>query len=162
MDYGVPLPIKFSDKKTLPVKKEFEYDSRRSFTTGNPYTMAFCYPHPLYHKPFIVKGGYRDCDEYLSDLDFPVFVHVVFFYKGTTRRIFKFYNIDERMMLLEERPSFLPGGRKKKKKRKWKLYLRGKVGEISEDLAIFKRVPRRWIRELNLYVKTERRRFHDV
>jgi len=152
----IELPKK---KKDLPVQKEFEYNPVRSFRDGNPYTMAFCYPHPLYHRPFVVKGGFKDCNEYLKTLDYPIFVHLVFYYKGSTRRIFKFYQLDSNLAL-NEQVSFPP---KKKGKRLWELYLRGSgLGVRTKTLATFKRVPRRWIRELNLYVKAERRRFHDV
>ena len=157
MDYDVPLPVVKLPKKDrlLPVKKEFEYNPVRSFREGNPYAMVFCYPHPLYHKPFIVKGGYKDCNLYLGGMDFPVFAHFVFFYKGTTRRLFKFYNVDEGIYLLDKRR-----GRNKT----WELYHRNRSipYENRKLLAEFKRVPRRWIRELNLYVTLERRTFHDV
>ena len=58
-------------RKDLPVKKEFDYNPIRSFRDGNPYDVAFCYTHPLYHRPFIVKGGFQEVRKYLTKLNIP-------------------------------------------------------------------------------------------
>lgn len=147
---GIPfeLPVNIKrEKKKLPVKKEFDYNPIGSYRDVNPYDVAFCYPHPLYHRPFIVKGGHNDINKYLKKLNIPMVVHHTF-YKGTRhRRIIELYGI-EKGLRISKNYNFAGSDPSER-------YKLGKYG--GDVLAEFKRIPRRWIRELNLYVTVKRR-----
>lgn len=150
---GLPFILPKRGKKDLPVREEFEYNPIGSFRDMNPYDVAFCYPHPLYHRPFIVKGGHRKIQEYLKKLNIPMVVHHTLYRKGNHRTIVEFYGVESRIYISR---SYGPwsGGLLRREKR----YELVKIdNEGRRLLAEFKRVPRRWIRELNLYLTTERR-----
>jgi len=154
------LPIEIPKrKKDLPVKQEFEYNPIRSFSLGNAYDVAFCYPHPLYHRPFIVKGGHQDIKKYLKKLNIPMIAHHTLYYKGRHRRIFGLYGIDSNIYIHKRFIDRETGKIIYNKDAKYELYY---LSNKRKVLAKFKRIPRRWIRELNLYVTTERRSFHDI
>lgn len=162
---GLYLPIEIPKKrKDLPVKQEFEYNPIRSFSTGNAYDVAFCYPHPLYHRPFMVKGGHQDIRKYLKKLNIPMIAHHTLYYKGRHRRIFGLYGIDSDIYITRKYvyDNGISADKLKITNKKYELYHLGNTSFERKVLAEFKRVPRRWIRELNLYVTTERRSFHDI
>lgn len=146
-------------KKILPVKKEFTYNPRGSFSRFDPYDVAFCYPHPLYEKPFIVKGGHQLVRDFLKKMNTPMIVHHTFYMKGMTRTIYGFYGLDKGLQI-QKHYTYSDTLRKYRISQKFEL-VKFTYGESipKKVLARFKRVPRRWIRELNLYVP-ERRSFH--
>lgn len=146
---GVPfeLPVNIKrEKKKLPVRKEFDYNPIGSYRDVNPYDVAFCYPHPLYHKPFIVKGGVKDTRKYLRKLNIPMVVHHTFYQRGRHRRLVQLYGVDKRLQISKD---FYHENAKR--------FQLKRFGDKREVLAEFKRIPRRWIRELNLYVTVKRR-----
>ena len=129
------LPIRIPKRrKDLPVKKVFEYNPIRSFSLGNAYDVAFCYPHPLYHRPFMVKGGHQDIRKYLKRLNIPMIAHHTLYYKGNHRRIFGLYGIDKNIYIHRRIT-------KRIAKKKYELYY---LSNERKVLAEFKRVPRRW------------------
>jgi hypothetical protein len=150
-------------EKDLPVKKEFRYNPIRSFRDVNPYDMAFCYPHPLYDKPFIVKGGHQDVREYLKFLNIPIIAHHTLYRKKSHRTVYGLYCIDKNIQIRRDY-RWEEETRKYRKATRYNLLLHKKnmhgFMEKVKVLATLKRIPRRWIRELNLYVTTERRSFH--
>lgn len=151
---GIPLPIRLPKrKKDLPVRKEFEYNPIGSFRDVNPYDVAFCYPHPLYHRPFVVKGGVKDTRKYLRKLNIPMVVHHTFYQRGRHRRLVQLYGVDKKLQISKDF-SYDHENAKYLTARKYQLK---RFGSKREVLAEFKRIPRRWIRELNLYVAVERR-----
>lgn len=153
LPFELPVSLK-REKKKLPVRKEFDYSPIGSFRNVNPYDIAFCYPHPLYHRPFIVKGGNRDVTEYLKKLNIPMVVHHTF-YKGTRhRRIVELYGVDKELRITKSFSYDMEGRYTSSKKFQLMAFRTSYGGRI---LAEFKRIPRRWIRELNLYVTVERR-----
>ena len=155
--FGIPIRLP-KRKKDLPVRKEFEYNPIGSFRDVNPYDVAFCYPHPLYHRPFIVKGGVRDTRKYLRKLNIPMVVHHTFYQRGKHRRLVQLYGVDKRLQISKDFSYDQENENVYLKSRKFQLKRLGKgLGDKREVLAEFKRIPRRWIRELNLYVTVERR-----
>lgn len=146
-------------KKDLPVKKEFDYNPIGSYMQVNPYDVAFCYPHPLYHKPFIVKGGHNQVMEYLRELNIPLIAHHTFYKKGSHRRIIGLYGIDKGIRIQKDFRKVHPNRYIVDTKYELVKYSAERTKQV---LARFKRIPRRWIRELNLYTTTERRSFHDI
>ena len=154
LEYGDGLPFQLpvrKPEKTLPVKKEFDYNPIGSYRDVNPYDIAFCYPHPLYHRPFIVKGGNRDVTEYLRKLNIPMVVHHTFFKGARHRRIVELYGVDKELRITKNFSYDMEGRFTSSKKFQLRTSYGGRI------LAEFKRIPRRWIRELNLYVTVERR-----
>lgn len=146
-------------KKDLPVREDFAYSPRGSYRNFNPYDVAFCYPHPLYDRPFILKGGHQDIRKYLKKMNIPMIVHHTFYKKGNRRIVYEFYCV-EKGIQIQKRYNFSPETKKYLYSRYFELTLFNFTNP-KKVLAKFKRVPRRWIRELNLYVTTERRTFHD-
>ena len=137
----------------FPVRKEFEYDPRYSFSQFNPYDVAFCYPHPLYDRPFIVKGGHQAIRDYLKKMDVPMVVHHTLYQKGRHRILYGFYGLDKGIQI-NKRFRYNKALQKYLVSKYYELiswnYGSGKPKKV---LAKFKRGPRRWIREINLYVK---------
>lgn len=144
-DFELPVNIK-REKQKLPVKKEFDYNPIGSYRDVNPYDIAFCYPHPLYHRPFIVKGGVKYTRKYLRKLNIPMVVHHTFYQRGRHRRLVQLYGVDINLQISKD---FYHENVKK--------FQLKRFGDKREVLAEFKRIPRRWIRELNLYVTVKRR-----
>lgn len=173
MDYewvDIPQPCSYPKivvkkrEKDLPIKKQFEYNPIGSFRdAGNPYDIAFCYPHPLYHRPFIVKGGHQQNLKYLRSLNIPMVVHHTMYRRKIHRRIISLYCIDRNISIHKDIKFDIETGEYAVDV-KFNLvrYVTTKDGKRNKEvLARFKRIPRRWIRELNLYITTERRSFHD-
>ena len=150
----------FHREKDLPVKKEFDYNPIGSFMNVNPYDMAFCYPHPLYHRPFVVKGGHQDVQDYLRSLNIPIIAHHTFYRNKGHRQLVGLYGIEKGIRIQKDY-------RYSKSTSKYIIDMKYQLVKFSGTatkvvLAEFKRIPRRWIRELNLYTTTERRSFHDI
>ncbi len=154
--------------KALPIKKDFGYNPIGSFTTGNAYDIAFCYPHPLYERSFILKGGHQVIRKYLKEMNTPMIVHHTLYQKGIHRIFYEFYGIENRVAIHKEY-AFNKNMKKYRIADRYNLvkYSFGETDRYGAPirekkiLATFKRVPRRWIRELNLYIAIERRSFHD-
>lgn len=155
-DFELPVSIK-REKQELPVKAEFDYNPIGSYRDVNPYDIAFCYPHPLYHRPFIVKGGNQDVRKYLKKLNIPMVVHHTYYQRGNHRRIVELYGV-EKGLYISKKFTYDDGKYLISKKFQLTASASPRRGRRNRKiLAEFKRIPRRWIRELNLYVTVERR-----
>ena len=130
----------------MKVRKEFDYDIRKSFRNANPFTIAFCYPYPLYDTNFIVKGGLNDVEKFIKKQNTPIIVHYSMWRHGRSRNIIRFENFNKKYAF-----HFI---RKEYPKGKMQLIkIEGNLRRSNREvLATFKRIPRKWLRELNPYV----------
>lgn len=131
--------------KKLQVKREFEYNKIGSWSEGNPYTIAFCYPKKS--PPFIVKGGLVNVRIYVEReaLTESMIVHYTLFWHKKTRTTFSIYLAKNFISAyLFERIN------EKNKKQRYELKISNSCGLFT--LKWFKRPPRRWIKELNPFV----------
>jgi hypothetical protein len=127
----------------MKVKKEFDYNPIKSFRLVNPFTMAFCYPYPLHEKSFIVKGGLNDVKKYVEKQKMPLIVHYSYWRHGHSRGIVRFIGFDKRYNFHVMKTVKGP----------YQLIMVDKGPEWNRQvLAEFKRVPRKWLKELNVYM----------
>jgi hypothetical protein len=109
----------------------------------NPFTIAFCYPKDK--DPFVIKGGWVDVEQYLkSTINDPILVHVTYWWKKAHRTAIHVYNLSEEVYFVEK------GTRKKR----WEIYTY--KGKEKNVLANVRRIPRKWIKELNPYAPVKR------
>lgn len=138
----------------MNIKKEFDYNPIGSYRKGNPYTIAFCYPYPLYAKSFIVKGGIKDVVKFLRSQKLPMIVHYSMWRHGITRGYVDVIGFDKKYSFYITKSW---SSRKTKEKRNWELIATySKNGRFKREiLAEFKRVPRKWLKELNPFIMGE-------
>jgi hypothetical protein len=138
----------------LPVLADFYYDKIGSFRTGNPFTIAFCYTSPRFHRleSFVVKGGANDVQTYLRDqLGFPMLVHLTFWRHGRGRRLgAQFYNFKQ-WSNIGDQPYVIPENRRIHKNfpiakayyRNFNVHFGGRIW------MRVRRLPRKWLPEYN-------------
>jgi len=116
--------------KNIPTKKQFLYNPIRSYTNLNPYTIMFVYPQ--YCNPYVIKGGYNDCNKWMKETGTPALVHVTFWKGGKSRVFYQLININPYVSIVKLKNYYLIS---------------------SNEVAIkrVKRVPRKWIKELDDY-----------
>lgn len=141
--------------KNLQILKDFPYDPIGSFRTANPYGIYFCYTNPKY-KPslgngeFIVKGGLNVINHYLARMHIPMIVFPTFWRHGRSRSLtpqfvnFEFHNYQTL------KPYFSPTNWTKMHGRCF--YRHHKLTYNKEVIAIFRKVPRKWIPEYDKFV----------
>jgi hypothetical protein len=96
----------------------------------SPFTIAFCYLQT--GEPFVVKGGWVDVEKY-------------------HRTLMQTYNLTEKIYFEE-------GKHRIAYKSKWKMYIQKDGQRIM--LATVRRIPRKWMKELNPYVPVRRGERH--
>lgn len=120
----------------LKVRKEFEYNIKRSWVDVNPYTIAFIYPKTSDDSPFIVKGGLIDVKAFLKSYHIPFIGYNSHWYHHKKRG----YWITNIRSLF-----FIPVG-KGKRFRIIKIIFNKKV------VKVVRRLPRKWIKELENFI----------
>jgi hypothetical protein len=75
----------------MPLLKctEFRWSKIGSYTNGNPFTIAFCYPSD--GKPFVLKGGINIIEPILKGTKVPLVVHQTYWKDGHCRSIVTTY-----------------------------------------------------------------------
>lgn len=125
----------------LPVRKEFPYDVKRSYRDSNPFVIAFVYSR--YSKPYVLKGGNNDVEYYLRGKE-PAVAHVTFWKEKWFKTSIRFYNFKHELNHTDE-ARIVFGLRKKHAIYTWR------DGE-KVLIANFRRVPRKWIKQLERYI----------
>jgi hypothetical protein len=140
--------------------KEFKYDQRWSWRQANPYTMAFVYPQS--HQPLIVKGGLKQVREFI-DGRYIALVNYTHWYKRKFRSYHSISNFEDSYQVyhgllipnkwprpLEEHDYKI--AEELYHKKHWVLIVYTDVN-IEVARFEFRRPPRRWLHELDTYVK---------
>lgn len=147
------LPVLYEEK--MPGKDK-DYWSQ-PFWKKAPWTIAFCYPHPEFGKPFVIKGLEDNLDQVLKKIQAPVFVHKTFYHKGANRRLCKVFNVAGDVYILRRTPMVQLLRRPLFNLRSFfKVHM---VRTVSEDFQKLRktemrsiqirRVPRRWMTEFD-------------
>jgi len=134
----------------MEVRHNLPYDKIGSFRRRDPYIIAYIYPHPSFGKPFIIKGGGTKIGPLIKkELGItPAIVHNTYWYRGNVRYTsIELYNIKNICI------SEVWDDVKEKYLKKWKIEVRGKNYE-RKILKNIKRIPRKWIKELEPYMTT--------
>jgi hypothetical protein len=106
--------------------------------------MAFIYPKD--DTSYIVKGGYIDVTKFLEHIETkPAIVHYTFFNRGFTRRIVESINCGKVTISII---CSLSGG--------WEVSVARPGISPYEVIATMKKLPRKWIKELNTYVDDQK------
>ncbi len=116
---------------------------REQDSPQNPFTIAFCYPR--FKDPFVLKGGWVDVEKFLLEKKEPMMAHITFWWKKSHRTLIRAYNLTENVQFDE-------GGKLSGKR--WRIYVY-KNGE-KKTLATIRRIPRKWLKELNPYCPMKR------
>jgi hypothetical protein len=129
--------------KKLRVEKEFPYDKIGSFRMMNPFMILFVYPKNF--SPFVVKGGSTSVDGYIKRKyeKEPMLINRTYWRHGRHRSFWTHRNIPDVHIDF----SFIRHNIKKY----GRPYV---ITELNSDKVIAKmrRIPRKWIKELNPYV----------
>lgn len=123
----------------MKVVKEFPYSRIRSFTDLNPYTICFVYTQNE-PKGFVVKGGVNDVNEFLKSTNESRMEFRTFWYHGKSRGHVQFENFTVDFICWDFD--------KKIKHIKYRHPTEGR-----KILKSVKRIPRRWMKELDQFVK---------
>lgn len=127
------LPVKYNSSKI--------YTIIGSYRNGNPYSIYFIYPKD--ESPFIIKGGANDLEKWIERYKTPAIVHITYWKHGFSRRVIQIINVDRNIYTY-------------KKKGKWLVSLNGEV------IKTIKRIPRKWMKELNPFVKNHDENYLDL
>lgn len=120
----------------------FEYDRIRSWKDGNPFTIAFVYPQKS--KPFVLKGGCNDVEFFLrNELKEPAIVNKTYWYRGSHRGSTIIYNNSNKDIYFckDEDGKFT-----------LKMFIRENNNVFMQIIKTVKRIPRKWMKELNEFV----------
>jgi len=122
-----------------------EYTPTPGLTEGpqNPFTIAFCYPKD--REPFVIKGGWVDVEKFLVAKKEPMLAHITYWWRKAHRTTIKVYNLSENI-------NFEESGKLGRKR--WRIFIY-KNGE-KKSLAVVRRIPRKWLKELNPYCPIKR------
>jgi hypothetical protein len=130
------------------VKFDWPYTRIGSWTNGNPYTIAFCYP--IESKPYVLKGGCNNINKYLDSLKEPTLVNKTFWHQGKTRyasyRFFGIKNVYVDESYVKEHS---------RKRNGWSIGIYEKKGKI--EICHLRRVPKAFPRELKRYIEKAKR-----
>ena len=122
----------------MKVKVEFWWERIGSFGRMDPWCIAFAYPQR--HEPFIVKGGLNSVEGFFKTYKSPVLVHFTYWYRGQSRTVVRVFNTGDIRVFFTFKHHRVDmtvyGGRK----------------IFSKTL---RRVPRKWMKELDKYVEGE-------
>lgn len=117
--------------KRIPTFKQFSYNRINSFRNCNPYTIIFFYPKD--DTPFVVKGGWNDCNKFIKKYKIPSILHITYWYHGEHRNLYNVINTKIKCYIYRNKYSY-------------DLSINGKC------LKTIKQVPRKWIKELNDFI----------
>jgi len=123
----------------LPIKKEFPYNPIGAFNyqNPNPYTIMFVYTKT---GGFIIKGGLLDCEKYFhQNVKDACVVHQTMFHKKATRTNYSIKNVKHKIYFT----------RYEKDCYHTIILIKNNVPHVIKQ---FRRVPRKWIKELNQFV----------
>lgn len=109
----------------------------------SPFTIAFCYPRN--QEPFVVKGGWVDVEKFLTSKNEPLLVHITYWHAKAHRTVMSTYNLTKDIY-------FEPIGKRSGKR--WRIFT-FKDNE-RKNLATVRRIPRKWLKELNPYCPVKR------
>jgi hypothetical protein len=157
-------------KRFLPVKKEFPYDAMGSFVDGNPYTISFVYPQS--GEPFVLKGGCNDVRREYILINEPAIIHETYWFHGHSRLNVKLLNLPK-IDIFAKKDLIGDEFEGITKKIKWIIYekdfnLGGPAGAYQlvqrscyrgtssgkyTIVLAMRRLPRKWIRELDRFTK---------
>ena len=126
----------------MPPKLE-EFNIEYKPANSCPFTIAFCYPK--ISEPFVVKGGWDDVEKFISSKKEPLLVHITYWWRKTHRTVISTYNLSQDIYFKEV--GLFP--------KRWKIFTFDK-GHIKKDLAIVRKVPRKWLKELNQFCPMKR------
>ncbi len=132
--------------KTLPIKKEFPYDRIGSFTNMNPFVIDFIYPQM--GLPFIIKGGLKQVNKWYNGFGPAAIIKRTLWCHGIHRG----YWMGHKVFFYTRKPTQLKGHRKGRPcSFGWTIMTQDKDGK-SVELKTVRRMPRKWMKELNDYV----------
>lgn len=134
------------EKSLLPIRKEFKWDKIRSFSRADPYGMAFVYPKPGCDVPFIIKGGRQSINQFFETYKHPALAHITLWYRGKSSYLIRIIN-----------SSCVFNRLRKSNHVRWRLEFRQNSEEAMfrgtyKILKVVKRVPRKWMKELDEYI----------
>jgi hypothetical protein len=132
-----------------------EFNIEYKPASNSPFTIAFCYPK--FSEPFVVKGGWIDVEKFISSKKEPLLVHITYWKMKTHRTIINTYNLSQDIFFapldsLLTSTRFPVGGLRNKR---WKIFTLNK-DHIKKELAVLRKVPRKWLKELDPYCPATR------
>jgi hypothetical protein len=135
--------------RKIDIKAEFKYNPIGSWKRGDPFTIAFIYPSKS--KPFILKGGVNDIEKWLKGFKEPAIIHRSYWKRGKSRKSVEVVNTLASVFIIDrtwytelwEQKNIDP-------KKKWAF-----IVDKNNVIVAMKRVPRKWIKELNPYISKE-------
>ncbi len=138
----------------LPVLADFDYDKIFSFRDGNPFEIAFCYTSKRYHRfeAFVIKGGSKDVDHYIKQLNFPMVVFKTFWRHGRARKFVSFENF-RTWTATGETPYLVPVNRRLNRNKPCYFYRNHEVRFSQRIWLTFRRFPRKWLPEYDQMIE---------
>ncbi len=137
-----------SHKKLKEIVLEYQPNSGKSPLSSedpqNPFTIAFCYPKDK--EPFVIKGGWVDVEKRIKSQKDPLVVHITYWWRKAHRNIVEAYNTTQKIHFEEMG--------KLGERKIWKIYTYKNINHVQSEkkvLAVVRRLPRKWIKELNSY-----------
>lgn len=121
--------------KRIPTLKNFPYNRIDSFRNINPYTIVYFYPK--IGSPFVIKGGLNDCDKFIKRQKTPALLHMTYWRHGKNRSHHVVINTKTKIYIRRILENY--------------KYMYD-ISTPINSLKIIKRVPRKWINELNDFV----------
>ncbi len=128
--------------KKLRVLANYSYDKVGSYRFVNPFKIIFVYP--AFSKPFVLKGDANIIDPILKINKEPMMVNHTFWHHGKHRGYWELRNVFEGVYLkaLFIKDNIKQYGRP--------YVIVGPKGNVIKKL---RRMPRKWMKELNPFVK---------
>jgi hypothetical protein len=128
-----------SSPNRLPIRKEFIYDPVGSFHHASPFVIVFVYPKD--EKPFVVKGGWRQVNHWLEIVyRKPAVIHKTCWKHGICTQHYDVINFRKDLFFAIEKTN-----------QKYELCWHWGSTREKYCLASFKRVPRKWIKQLDIF-----------
>jgi hypothetical protein len=119
----------------LKVKEAFPWDKIGSYRNANPYSIYFVYPQN--EKPFIIKGGSKDCERFLKAHPNPAIYYYSFWHKGKHRGGWLTHKFFISISRYDSNYRLVNG------------YILSKGGQVIKRV---RRIPRKWIKEYDNFV----------
>lgn len=135
-------PRLFFEGNFMPKLEEINLEYNPKSTIGynhSPFTIAFCYSRN--QKPFVVKGGWVDVEEFLISKKEPLLVHITYWKMKAHRTVMSTYNLTQDIHFEEVG-------------KRWRIFTF--KDNVRKNLAIVRRIPRKWLKELNPYCPVKR------
>ena len=109
----------------------------------SPFTIAFCYSRN--QEPFVVKGGWVDVEKFLTSKKEPLLVHITYWWRKAHRTVMDTYNLTQDIFFDEVG---------KRNGKRWRIFTF--KDNVRKNLATVRRIPRKWLKELNPYCPVKR------